>query len=77
MPSAIVFLSTLSPLFQGGRRVLLRQGVAENEDPLLISPLCASQGGEKSPSDPERCEEFVNLALAVGERIEPDSDFIE
>ena len=40
------------PLFQGNRSFekasprLLLQGVGVNKDPLLVSPLCASQGGE-------------------------------
>ena len=72
----LIVLTTFVPLFQGGRRVLLRQGVAKNEDPLLISPFTRFAMGRKSPTDPERCEEFVNLALAVSERIEPDTHFI-
>jgi hypothetical protein len=36
----------ICPPFPRGMLRLLRQGVGMNVDPLLISPLCASQGGE-------------------------------
>jgi len=48
----------LSPLFQGGRR-FLRQGVRGNQNPLLISPLNASQGGESIASPRARFASVV------------------
>ena len=45
----------------------LRQGVGANKDPLLVSPLCASQGGE-SISPPQ--EELNKVILVASKRMQ-------